>query len=98
MNAKPAGQTEGQFLKTLSYFDIANHVGNIRCPVAAEVGLMDTVTAAGNQICALAHAPKDKLFLVCSPWATHGAGSRDSSLTAACYARFINGKDPLPPH
>ena len=78
MTVKPAGQTEEQFLKTLSYFDIANHVGNIRCPVAAEVGFMDTVTAAGNQMCALTHVPKGKLYLVCSPWAVHGAGSRDS--------------------
>ena len=58
MNAKPQGQTEEQFLNTLSYFDVANHVGNIRCPVAAEVGLMDTVTAAGNQLCGWPTCPR----------------------------------------
>lgn len=97
MSAKPAKQTEEQFLNTLAYFDIANHAGNIRCPVAAEVGLMDTVTASGNQICALAHVPKKQLYLVCSPWAMHGAGSRDSGLIGPCYTRFLKGENPLPP-
>jgi len=31
------GQSEEQFLRTLSYFDVANHTGYIRCPVAAEI-------------------------------------------------------------
>jgi cephalosporin-C deacetylase-like acetyl esterase len=96
MGARPPGQTEGQFLRTLSYFDAANFTGDISCPVVAEVGLMDTVTAAGNQLCALAHVPRERLFLVCSPWAMHGAGSRAPSLTEECYARFRRGEAPLP--
>jgi len=96
MSAKPAGQTEEQFLRTLAYFDPANFTQDIRCPVAAEVGLMDTVTASGNQICALAHVPRQLLYVVCSPWAMHGAGSRDSNLVQECYTRFRNGEEPLP--
>ncbi|NCO35717.1 MAG: hypothetical protein AUJ92_08560 [Armatimonadetes bacterium CG2_30_59_28] len=96
MNVKPEGQTEEQFLKTLSYFDPANFTQDIQCPVAAEIGMMDTVTAAGNQICALAHVPKEKLFLVCSPWAMHGAGSRNGALIGECYNRFLEGDEPIP--
>ena len=96
MGAKPADQAEETFLKTLSYFDPANFTQDIRCPIAAEVGMMDTVTASGNQICALAHVPKGLLYLVCSPWAMHGAGSRDSGLAAACYTRFLKGEKPIP--
>ncbi|MBM4085857.1 MAG: acetylxylan esterase, partial [Planctomycetes bacterium] len=95
MAAKPQGQTEEQFLKTLSYFDPANFTQDIRCPVAAEVGMMDTVTAAGNQVCALAHVPKGRLFLVCSPWAMHGAGSRAPGLIGECYNRFLKGEPPI---
>ncbi|MBI2298057.1 MAG: acetylxylan esterase [Armatimonadetes bacterium] len=95
MAAKPAGQSDEEFLRTLSYFDPANLTQDIRCPIAAEIGLMDTVTAAGNQICALSHVPPGLLYLVCSPWAMHGAGSRDSSLAAACYARFVKGEPPI---
>jgi len=54
------------------------------------------VTAAGNQICALAHVPKEKLFLVCSPWAMHGAGSRNGALIGECYNRFLEGDEPIP--
>jgi cephalosporin-C deacetylase-like acetyl esterase len=95
MSAKPAGQDEETFLRTLSYFDPANFTQDIRCPIVAEVGLMDTVTAAGNQVCALAHVPNGLLYLICSPWAMHGAGSRDSSLGAACLARFLKGEKPF---
>jgi cephalosporin-C deacetylase len=95
MSAKPANQTEEQFLRTLSYFDPANFNQDIRCPVVAEVGLMDTVTAAGNQICALSHVPRGQLYLICSPWAMHGAGSRASNLGADCYARFLKGEKPI---
>lgn len=95
MSAKPAGQTRREFLKTLSYFDAANFTQDIRCPVAAEMGMMDTVTASGNQICALAHVPPGLLYLVCSPWAMHGAGSRDSSLVQQCLNRFLAGEKPI---
>ena len=64
MSAKPAGQSEEQFLKTLSYFDPANFTQDVQCPVVAQVGMMDTVTAAGNQICALAHVPRGRVYLI----------------------------------
>jgi cephalosporin-C deacetylase-like acetyl esterase len=96
MQKKPAGQSEEQFLNTLAYFDPANFTPDIRCPVVAEIGLMDTVTAAGNQLCALAHVPRDRLCLICSPWAMHGGGSRAPQLGAACYARFLRGQPPIP--
>lgn len=95
MEARPAGQTTEQFLRTLSYFDPANMTQDIRCPVVAEMGLMDTVTAAGNQVCALAHVPKGQLLLVCSPWAMHGGGSRDAALCAAAYQRYLRGEKPI---
>jgi len=95
MTAKPAGQSEEQFLKTLAYFDAANFTQDIRCPVVAEVGMMDTVTASGNQICALAHVPRGQLYLVCSPWAMHGAGSRPGHDAGACYARFLKGETAI---
>jgi cephalosporin-C deacetylase-like acetyl esterase len=95
MGAKPKEQTEEQFLQTLSYFDPTNFTQDIRCPVVAEVGLMDTVTASGNQICALAHVPKGLLYLICSPWAMHGGGSRASQLGGECYARFLKGEKPI---
>jgi len=96
MEAKPEGQSEEQFLRTLAYFDPANFTQDIRCPVAAEVGLMDTVTASGNQICALAHVRRDLLTLVCSPWAMHGGGSRAGNPIGERYARFLGGSRPKP--
>lgn len=96
MNAKPPGQTAERFLQTLSYFDPANLTQDIRCPVVAEMGLMDTVTAAGNQVCALSHVPAGKLLLVCSPWAMHGGGSRDPSICAEAYQSFLKGENPIP--
>ncbi len=95
MSAKPADQTEEEFLQTLSYFDPANFTQDIQCPVVADIGLMDTVTAAGNQICALAHVPRGSLYMVCSPWAMHGGGSRAPNLAPACYDRFRKGKEPI---
>lgn len=95
MGAKPKEQAEEQFLKTLSYFDPANFTQDIRCPVVAEVGLMDTVTASGNQICALAHVREGLLYLICSPWAMHGAGSRAPNLGGECYARFLKGEKAI---
>ena len=97
MGAKPAGQTEEQFLKTLSYFDPANLTQDIQCPVLADVGLMDTVTASGNQICALAHIRNGLLSLVSSPWAMHGGGSRTGNPNPELYVRFCNGVMPIIP-
>jgi cephalosporin-C deacetylase-like acetyl esterase len=94
MAAKPQGQSEEEFLKTLSYFDTANFTQDIRCPVAAEVGLMDTVTASGNQICALAHVPRRLLYMACSPWSGHGSGSRPGNQCGERYARFLKGQSP----
>lgn len=102
MGAKPKGQTEEQFLTTLSYFDAANFTQDIQCPVVAAVGMMDTVTAAGNQICAVAHVPKGQLYLICSPWAMHGAGARGLAPgfpgPEECYEKFRKGeKQTFPP-
>ncbi len=95
MDKKPEGQTEEQFLRTLSYFDPANFTQDIQCPIVAEIGMMDTVTASGNQVCALAHVPNGLLYLICSPWAGHGAGHRDPTLGRDCYTRFVSGEAPI---
>ena len=55
---------------------------------------MDTVTAAGNQICALARVPNGLLYLICSPWAQHGGGSRPGP-RQDCYGRLIKGEKPI---
>lgn len=96
MSAKPAGQSEAEFLKTLAYFDPANFAPDIRCPVAAEVGLLDTVTAAGNQVAGFAAVPRGLLYLCCSPWSGHGSGSRAGNECGACYERFLKGQPVLP--
>jgi len=76
MSRKPANQKEEEFLKTLSYFDVANFTEDIQCPVTATVGLLDRVTAAGNAICALSHIKKNLLSVVCRPDAGHGSPGR----------------------
>ena len=48
MSAKPEGQTEEQFFKTLSYFDVANFTPDVQCPAVILVGLLDWVTASGK--------------------------------------------------
>ena len=73
MSRKPANQTEEEFLKTLSYFDVANFTEDIQCRVGATIGLLDRVTAAGNAICSLAHVKKNLLYMVCLPDAGHGS-------------------------
>jgi len=95
MNAKPAGQTTEQFLKTLSYFDAANFTPDITCPVVAEVSLLDTVTASGNQICALAHVKPGLLELICDPWRSHASGPRGARLRGEAVTRWLGGKVPV---
>ncbi len=80
MSAKPEGQTEEEFLQTLSYFDAANFTPDIQCPVAPLIGMLDWVTASGNQICALAHLQPGQVELLCDPWGGHGSiGDRQVS-------------------
>ncbi len=95
MQAKPAGQSQGRFLKTLSYFDAANFTPDIRCPVVAEVSLLDTVTASGNQICALAHLKPGQLELICDPWHSHSSSPRGSRLRGEAVQRWMKGEPPV---
>lgn len=95
MSAKPDGQTETQFLHTLSYFDAANFTADIRCPVFAEVSLLDTVTASGNQIAALTHVKPGLLQLICDPWHSHSSSVRGSRLRAAAINRWLNNERPI---
>jgi cephalosporin-C deacetylase-like acetyl esterase len=95
MKAKPDGQTETQFLRTLSYFDAANFTADIRCPVFAEVSLLDTVTASGNQIAALTHIKPGLLQLICDPWHSHASSIRGSRLRAAAINRWLNNEPPV---
>ena len=95
MKAKPVGQTTAQFLKTLSYFDAANFTPDIACPVVAEVSLLDTVTASGNQICALSHLKPGLLELICDPWDSHASSPRGAALRGAAINRWLKGENPI---
>lgn len=95
MSAKPAGQSEKQFLRTLSYFDAANFAPRIRCPVFAEVSLLDTVTASGNQIAALTGIQPGLLDLICDPWHSHASSIRGSRLRAEAISRWLKNETPL---
>ena len=95
MSARPAGQTTDQFLATLSYFDAANFTPDIACPVVAEVSLLDTVTASGNQICALAHLKPGQLELICDPWTSHASEPRGATLRAEAINRWLQGEPPV---
>lgn len=95
MSAKPAGQSDEQFLHTLSYFDAANFTPRIRCAVFAEVSLLDTVTASGNQIAALTGIRPGLLELICDPWHSHASSIRGSRLRAEAINRWLNGEVPI---
>ena len=58
---------------------------------------MDTVTASGNQLAALAHVPRSQLYLVCSPWGGHGTGSREGNHLWEYDNRFLKGVTPVIP-
>lgn len=96
MRAKPEGQTEEQFLKTLSYFDAANFTLDIKCPVTPLIGMGDWVTASGNQICAMAHLRPGQVELECDPWGGHGSlndrqvGARMTEIIN----QFLHGQTP----
>ena len=95
MSARPAGQSTDQFLATLSYFDAANFTPDIACPVVAEVSLLDTVTASGNQICALAHVKPGQLELICDPWTSHASEPRGATRRAEAINRWLHGEPPV---
>ncbi|MDF1745160.1 MAG: acetylxylan esterase [Gimesia sp.] len=95
MSAKPAGQSEKRFLHTLSYFDAANFAPRIQCPVFAEVSLLDTVTASGNQIAALTGIQPGLLELICDPWHSHASSIRGSRLRAEAISRWLNREAPV---
>lgn len=95
MDKKPGGQTEEQFLRTLSYFDAASFTPDIACPVFAEVSLLDTVTASGNQICALAHIKPGLLELICDPWRSHASSPRGAQLRGEAINRWFRGEPPV---
>ena len=95
MSAKPVGQSEQQFLHTLSYFDAANFASRIQCPVFAEVSLLDTVTASGNQIAALTNIRPGLLELICDPWHSHASSVRGSRLRSEAINRWLNRQAPI---
>ncbi|MHB9130952.1 MAG: acetylxylan esterase [Armatimonadota bacterium] len=96
MTSKPADQTEEQFLKTLSYFDMANFTPDIQCPVLARIALLDWVTASGNQIAGFAHIPAGQVQLLCDPWLGHGSMSaRVRKESDAALQRFLSGEKPI---
>ena len=94
--AKPKGQTMDRFLKTLSYFDAANFTPDIRCPTVARIGMLDWVTASGNQVAALAHLKPAQVELICDVWEGHGASSVDAKRRFhRAWQRFLAGGSPV---
>ena len=95
MKKKPAGRTEEQFLNTLAYFDPANFTQDIRCPVVAEIGLMDTVTAAGNQMCRA--GPRAEGAAVLDLFAVGDARGRlrRRDLAGSVTRDFLRGEKPI---
>lgn len=97
MSAKPGGQSEEQFLHTLSYFDAANFTPGIQCPAVILAGLLDWVTASGNLINAAAHLKPGQVQLICDPWGGHGSGAPEfRNRQQETINRFLNeGKPPI---
>ncbi len=93
----PQGQTLEKMLETLSYYDVANFIGKVKCPIVGTIGWMDTVTASGGQMAAFAQADKNRLTLYCAPWGRHGADARTQQAYYATHSLFLEGKEiPLP--
>ncbi|MBU4211034.1 MAG: acetylxylan esterase [Verrucomicrobia bacterium] len=96
MANKPSGQTEEQFLKTLSYFDVANFTPDVRCPTVALIGMMDFVTGSGNQIATFAHLKPGQVEFVCDPWGGHGGCDRQySQRYKEARQRFLDGQSVI---
>ncbi|MDP7131030.1 MAG: acetylxylan esterase [Planctomycetota bacterium] len=96
MNAKPKNQSEDQFLKMLSYFDAMNFAPDIKCPAVAHIGMLDWVTASGNQIAAFAQLKPGQVELLCDAWDGHGSQSRRvRALIADRKNRFLRGEPPI---
>ena len=51
----PEPEVEEQALKTLSYFDLMNHAGNIKCDVTVFTGLVDLITPPSTVFAAYNH-------------------------------------------
>ncbi len=92
MDDIPEGQSLEQMLHTLSYFDVANFIGRVRCPIVGTIGWMDNVTGAAGQIATFAQADKSRLTLFCAPWGRHGASSRTQQLFYRAHREFLQGQ------
>ena len=93
MQVKPGGQTEAEFLKTLSYFDAANFALDIQCPTVCLIGMLDWVTASGGTVCSMAHLKPGQVQLIADPWGGHGSGDpKFGRLRQAAVNRFLKGE------
>lgn len=89
----PAGLPLDQVLDTFSYYDVANFIGRVRCPIVAMFAWSDTHTAGGGQIAAFAQANKSNLTLFAGPWATHAGGDmRSQRLWGERMESFLRGE------
>jgi len=68
---------------------------DIACSVAAEVSLLDTVTASGNQMCALAHVKSGLLKLICDPWVSHASSPDGQRRRGEAVVRWFQGEPPV---
>jgi cephalosporin-C deacetylase-like acetyl esterase len=93
----PAGQTLDQMLATLSYYDAANFIGRVKCPIAGTIGWLDTITAAGGQVAAFAQANRERFTFTAAPWGRHGADGRTQQAYYGNHTLFQQGQAiPLP--
>src|SRR5262249_44333657 len=81
---KPAGMSAKELLRVLSYFDAANFVPDIRCPVNAVIALQDQVTIGGTGLAALRNLTAP-LTLVNGVWTNHRSDER----TNEAYIRWL---------
>ena len=72
---KPAGMSDKEFLRVMSYYDVANLVPDIGCPITALIPLQDSVTLGGNGLAALRNLTAP-LTLVNGVWADHRTDER----------------------
>ncbi len=72
---KPSGMSDKELLRIMSYYDAANFVPDIRCPITANIALQDSVTIGGTALAAFRNT-RAPLTLVNGIWMNHRVDDR----------------------